>query len=134
METSTGFAPVARHDARVLILGSLPGRRSLEAGEYYAHPQNAFWPIMTSLFAVTGDYHQRCEGLKEHRIALWDVLRKRHPPYSITAKVKNGRAGSRWLLPHILAASVVAACWMIYGPWRETASPLVNFLALVVVC
>ncbi|HEY5643355.1 MAG TPA: DNA-deoxyinosine glycosylase [Woeseiaceae bacterium] len=88
MEASTGFAPVARHDARVLILGSLPGRRSLEAGEYYAHPHNAFWPIMASIFAVTGNYHQRCHGLRENRIALWDVLRRSVRPGSLDAEIR----------------------------------------------
>lgn len=72
----------------MLILGSLPGRRSLEAGEYYAHPHNAFWPIMASIFAVTGNYHQRCHGLRENRIALWDVLRRSVRPGSLDAEIR----------------------------------------------
>ena len=74
MSLSQGFEPVARGDARVLILGSLPGQRSLAEQQYYAHPRNAFWRIMRDLFAIDGDYKQRCRDLVNARIALWDVL------------------------------------------------------------
>jgi TDG/mug DNA glycosylase family protein len=70
------FDPIAASDARVLVLGTIPGRRSLEAGEYYAHPQNAFWFIMERLFAKqTGmDYQTRRSLLLGAQVALWDVL------------------------------------------------------------
>jgi TDG/mug DNA glycosylase family protein len=69
------FAPVFRPDAKVLILGSLPGPRSLEMGQYYAQPRNAFWPIMGELVGAGPElpYDQRLGRLKERRIALWDV-------------------------------------------------------------
>ncbi len=51
---STGFPPIAGPDARILILGSLPSQRSIAAGEYYAHPQNAFWRIMQELVGASG--------------------------------------------------------------------------------
>lgn len=74
MEMSEGFPPVSRADARILILGSLPGERSIAEQQYYAHPKNAFWPIMKELFGVQGQYQDRLEQLLEHKIALWDVL------------------------------------------------------------
>ena len=87
-DLATGFAPVARVDARVVILGSLPGKRSIEANEYYAHPRNAFWQIMAELFAVTGSYDERCESLKNRRVAVWDVLQNSIRPGSLDADIQ----------------------------------------------
>ena len=69
-----GFPPIARVDARVLILGSLPGEASLQAREYYAHPRNGFWKIMHVIAGATGDYASRCRSLQQRGIAVWDVL------------------------------------------------------------
>lgn len=73
-----GLAPVFSGDARVLLLGSFPGAASLQAAQYYAHPRNAFWPVMA---ALTGDaelvarpYADRLAALGRHRIALWDAV------------------------------------------------------------
>jgi hypoxanthine-DNA glycosylase len=85
---SVGFPPVARSDARVLILGSLPSERSLAKRQYYAHPQNAFWPIMHELVGATGSYAQRCECLIAAGIALWDVLCRSVRPGSMDADIQ----------------------------------------------
>ena len=72
-----GLPPIARTDARLFILGSLPGDASLAARRYYAHPRNQFWRL---LGAVVGEdlqslpYERRLERLAKHRIGLWDVI------------------------------------------------------------
>ena len=77
VERSVGFGPIATRQARVLILGSLPGVRSLADSEYYAQPQNAFWNIMGALIGAGPQlaYAARLERLTRYRIALWDVIR-----------------------------------------------------------
>ncbi len=87
MEPSEGFPPVAGADARILVLGSLPGDRSISEQQYYAHPQNAFWPIMRELFGIEGDYSVRCKRLIENRIALWDVLHSSVRPGSMDSDI-----------------------------------------------
>lgn len=71
-----GFPPVAAPDADVLILGSLPGKRSIEMQQYYAQPQNAFWRIMGAVCGAAPqlDYASRLHRLTTCGIALWDVL------------------------------------------------------------
>jgi hypoxanthine-DNA glycosylase len=70
------FEPVADSNSEILILGSMPGRESLAAEQYYAHRRNAFWKIMSDLlgFDPGSSYEARLQELKTARIALWDVL------------------------------------------------------------
>lgn len=76
MPTIQSFAPIAQTDATLLILGSMPGKASLHAGEYYAHPRNYFWRMMGALALLEPEspYAQRVQALKVARIAVWDVL------------------------------------------------------------
>lgn len=87
-ESSAGFPPIAASDAKILILGSLPGQRSLAATEYYAHRQNAFWGIMSALLGISGDYQSRCRQLSGEGIAVWDVLASSVRPGSMDADIR----------------------------------------------
>ena len=76
MSQIQSFPPIENPKATILILGSMPGKESLRAGQYYAHPRNAFWPIMGELVGAVPalPYEARIEKLKSAGIALWDVL------------------------------------------------------------
>ena len=72
-----GLPPVAPSDARLFILGSLPGDASLAARRYYAHPQNHFWRLLGGVIGedLAGlDYEARLKCLAVRRIGLWDVI------------------------------------------------------------
>jgi hypoxanthine-DNA glycosylase len=86
---SLGFKPVASADSRVLILGTLPGPVSLAERQYYAQSRNAFWPIMGQLFGASPElaYGERLQGLRRHRVALWDVCRSAYREGALDASI-----------------------------------------------
>ena len=75
-ERITAFPPVARADARILVLGSMPSVASLDQGFYYGHPRNAFWRILAEVFAapLPETVAEKRALLVENGIALWDAL------------------------------------------------------------
>lgn len=85
------FAPIAGEDARVLILGTMPSVKSLEAGFYYAHPRNCFWPLVYSLYGMQPESGMEAKKrfLLARRIALWDVLRCCERQGSGDANIQN---------------------------------------------
>lgn len=92
--TPVGFPPVVAPGARLLILGSMPGEASLRAAEYYAHPRNAFWPIMGELVGAGPGlaYPDRLRALTTARIALWDVLQSCARSGSLDSTIRDERA------------------------------------------
>lgn len=96
-----GFPPIARADARLLILGSLPGAASLARQQYYAQPQNSFWPILAALlnFDPLLPYAERAAQLPAHRIALWDVCRSARRAGSLDSAIDRAS-----ILPNDFAA------------------------------
>ena len=73
------FPPSVDDRSAILILGSMPGIRSLTEQQYYAHPQNRFWKVMTAVCDTENlwrfDYQKKLAVLLEHNIALWDTIR-----------------------------------------------------------
>ncbi len=72
----TGFPPISNINAKILILGSMPGEESLQKQQYYAHPRNAFWYIMSNLFNFDSkiNYLAKTQALIDNKTAIWDVL------------------------------------------------------------
>src|SRR6266851_4512441 len=93
---SCGFKAISRSDARVLILGTLPGKVSLETREYYAQPRNAFWRIMAELIGRLPEpcYEHRKRQLIERVIALWDVLASGYRAGSLDSAIQLSTAVS----------------------------------------
>jgi hypoxanthine-DNA glycosylase len=84
------FPPLFSPNAKVLVLGSMPGVASLQAQQYYAHPRNAFWPLMSALFQVPvyAAYEQRCAASLAAGVALWDVLAECTREGSLDARIE----------------------------------------------
>lgn len=89
MSRVQSFAPIIGRQPRVVILGSMPGVASLEALQYYAHPRNAFWPILGELFGIDpmAEYEARIRELEKLPVILWDTLQACHRPGSLDSDI-----------------------------------------------
>lgn len=79
MPTITGFAPISQPTAQLLILGSMPSDESLQQQQYYAHPRNQFWQLLSDVLQTplsTCSYPDKQQALHHHKIALWDVVQQ----------------------------------------------------------
>lgn len=88
----TGLSPLVCENPRLLILGSLPGDRSLEMQQYYGHPQNRFWKVIAAVHGLPcpSDYGAKKEMLAACRIVLWDVYHAASRPGSMDADIRKG--------------------------------------------
>lgn len=126
------FAPVEPDEARLLIIGSMPGKASLNAHQYYAHPRNAFWPILGHWlgFDATLPYEQRLAQLTRHQIGLWDALYQCERPSSLdadiltTSIVPNDFAG--WFARHPNTRAVLCNGAAAYDHYRKKALPTLS--------
>ncbi|WP_254926497.1 DNA-deoxyinosine glycosylase [Janthinobacterium sp. PC23-8] len=85
------FDPVVNANTRLLILGSLPGEKSLAHSQYYAHPQNRFWMLLGAVLGVelkSLPYEQRLATLLAHGVGLWDVVAQAHRSGSLDSNIR----------------------------------------------
>lgn len=89
------FAPHVAPDTRLLILGSLPGVRSLAEQQYYAHPTNQFWRLLGAVIdrpLANMPYDDRLVALREAKVGLWDVIRSAERQTSSDSLIREAEA------------------------------------------
>lgn len=88
----TGLPPVVSPRTRLLVLGSFPSVASLQAGQYYAHPRNQFWPLLADLFGqplADWPYARRLAFVRERGLGIWDVYARCRRPGSLDADIRD---------------------------------------------
>lgn len=88
-----GLAPVISTQTKLVILGSFPGQQSLSTQQYYAHPRNQFWPLLSAIFnhdlyALT--YKERLQAVLDYGLGIWDVYATCQRVGSLDSAIKNG--------------------------------------------
>ena len=94
LSSVSGFAPLVTVGARILVLGSLPSKLSLQTGQYYGNPQNAFWRLMGDIFDAGTElpYSERANRLSKSGVAVWDVLQSSVRPGSMDSAIDQSTA------------------------------------------
>lgn len=94
MSTLYAFPPIIGEDPHILILGTMPGVRSLYEGQYYAHPQNQFWRFMGELYGAGPHlpYEKRIDIVTKQGLAIWDVLQSCNREGSLDSAIYNPKA------------------------------------------
>jgi double-stranded uracil-DNA glycosylase len=94
VSVKAGLPPIARGDARLFLLGSLPGDASLAAGRYYAHPTNQFWRLLGAAIGedlAALEYEQQLARLADRRVGLWDVIASASRPGSLDQAIREAQ-------------------------------------------
>ena len=88
------FPPLVNQNSKILILGTMPGEKSLELQEYYGNKGNSFWKLLFTLFnrPLPKEYIEKKQLLEENNIALWDVLAYCERTGSLDSNIKNEKA------------------------------------------
>ncbi|MFH1373851.1 MAG: DNA-deoxyinosine glycosylase [bacterium] len=91
MTTKSSFEPVIHRDCWILILGTLPGDKSLRLRQYYSNPRNQFWDILNQVYGepVDASYEGRLAFLRDKRLAVWDVLSCADRVGSLDGNIRN---------------------------------------------
>ena len=107
-----GFGPVVGPRTRLMVLGSFPGVASLAQQQYYAHPRNQVWPILSALWGLdlrALPYPARLEVLRERGLGLWDVYARVRREGSLDSAIEaaelNDLAGLRRIAPGLEAVA-----------------------------
>ena len=87
----TSFDPISNSDTTILILGTLPGDKSLEVGEYYGHPRNRFWKIISTITNndIPLTYSNKKELLLQSKIGVWDIAHRANRKGSLDTAIEN---------------------------------------------
>lgn len=88
----TGLAPVVSPTTRIVVLGSFPGAASLAAQQYYAHPRNRLWMLMSEVIGldlVPMDYPSRLQALLANGVGLWDVIAEAAREGSLDSQIRD---------------------------------------------
>lgn len=91
MSKVESFHPSIDARSRILILGSIPGVKSIKEQQYYANPRNQFWRIIYSIFStpLDQDYNDRIFFIRKKGIALWDVISTCYREGSLDSNIEN---------------------------------------------
>lgn len=142
MSAIEGFPPIVSNNSKILILGSMPSEASLLRQQYYGHPRNGFWPIMSALFGIEPklSYQMRKEMLINNRIAVWDVVQSCYRAGSSDSGINlasiQANDFSRFFIDHQEISSVFFNGKMAEKLFQQRILPLLNrqFSCLEYVC
>ncbi len=115
---SISFEAIVPENAKVLILGTMPGVKSLEEHQYYAHERNAFWQVIFKLLGkeISNDYNTRIKLIKSNKIALWDTLKLCYREGSLDSNIKDAEPNN---ITNLLKINPTIRCVFFNGKGAE---------------